>query len=95
MKKIETFLSPNKNISHQFHVNFTPTSTQFFILTSSRGIIPKMKEVTIMFFGLEWYWWLIILAALIISIPCKVKFMKWWSKRRQKKEQYGKWGDDE
>ena len=49
-----------------------------------------------MFLGLEWYWWLIILVALIISIPFKVKFMKWWSRRQQEKkqEQHGKWGDD-
>lgn len=49
------------------------------------------------FLGLEWYWWLVIAAALAISIPCKVKFMHWWSKRRQEKEeeQRGKWGDDE
>ena len=50
-----------------------------------------------MFFGLEWYWWLVIAAVLILSIPFKVKFMKWWNKRQQeqKKGQYGKWGDDE
>ena len=49
-----------------------------------------------MFFGLEWYWWLIILAILAISIPFKVRFMKWWSKRQRDKEkiQRGKWGDD-
>ena len=28
-----------------------------------------------MFSGLEWYWWMVILAALILSIPFKVKFM--------------------
>ena len=49
-----------------------------------------------MFFGLAWYWWLVIAAVLGISIPCKGKFMKWWSKRQQKeKGQRGKWGDDE
>lgn len=50
-----------------------------------------------MFLGLEWYWWLVILVALAVCIPFKVKFMKWWSKREQekKKEQHGKWGDDE
>jgi len=55
------------------------------------------KEVTIMFLGLEWYWWLIILAALVICIPFKVRFMKWWDERQRekKKEQHGKWGDDE
>ena len=50
-----------------------------------------------MFLGLEWCWWLVLLAALLISIPFKVKFMKGKSKRQQekKKEQHGKWGDDE
>ncbi len=49
------------------------------------------------FLGLEWYWWLVIAAALAISVPFKIRFMKWWSKREQekKKEQHGKWGDDE
>jgi len=42
------------------------------------------------------HWWLVIVAVLIISIPFKVKFMKWWSKNQQeKKGQRGKWGDDE
>ena len=48
-----------------------------------------------MFLGLQWYWWLVIAALLIISIPFKVKFMKWWSKRRQERNGRGKWGDDE
>ena len=40
--------------------------------------------------------WLVIVVVLIISIPFKVKFMKWWSKRQQEKNgQRGKWGDDE
>ena len=47
--------------------------------------------------GLEWYWWLVIVAVLALSIPFKINFMKWWSKREQEKkeEQHGKWGDDE
>lgn len=50
-----------------------------------------------MFLGLAWYWWLVIVAALLVSIPFKVKFMRWWNERRrnQKKNQRGKWGDDE
>lgn len=49
------------------------------------------------FLGLEWYWWLVIAVVLIIAIPFKIKFMKWWSKSQQekKKGQHGKWGDDE
>ena len=50
-----------------------------------------------MFMDLECYWWILLLVLLAVSIPFKVKFMKWWSRRQQekKKEQYGKWGDDE
>lgn len=50
-----------------------------------------------MFLGLDWYWWMIILVALLISLPLKVKFMKWWHKRQREKrqEQHGKWGDEE
>lgn len=48
-----------------------------------------------MFLGLEWYWWIAILVLLAVSIPFKIQFMKWWNKYRQKKEQHGKWGDDE
>ena len=36
-----------------------------------------------------------IVVVLIVSIPFKVKFMKWWSKRQQGKNQRGKWGDEE
>ena len=50
-----------------------------------------------MFLGMEWYWWLLIVVALVICIPFKVKFMKWWSKREQekKKNQIGKWGAED
>ena len=50
-----------------------------------------------MFLGLEWYWWIVVLVVLAISIPFKIRFMKWWNERQQekKKEQHGKWGDDE
>lgn len=50
-----------------------------------------------MFLGLAWYWWIVILAVFIISVPFKVKVMRWWGRREQvkKKEQRGKWGDDE
>jgi hypothetical protein len=49
-----------------------------------------------MFLGIEWYWWVVIIVV-IVSIPFKVKFMNWWSKRQQeeKRNQHGKWGDDE
>lgn len=47
-----------------------------------------------MLLGFEWYWWLVILVVLAISIPFKVKFMKWLNERQRekKKEQRGKWG---
>lgn len=50
-----------------------------------------------MFLGMEWYWWLIIIVVVGISIPFKVKFMKWWSKRQQgqKNNRKDKWGDEE
>lgn len=50
-----------------------------------------------MFLGMEWYWWLIIVVLVTVLIPFKVEFMKWWGKRWQekKKEQHGKWGDEE
>ena len=49
-----------------------------------------------MLFGLAWYWWLVIVAVLIVSVPFKVRFMKWWSTHRQEqRKQQGKWGDDE
>ena len=38
-----------------------------------------------MFFGLAWYWWLVIAAALAASIPFKVRFAKRWDKRRRGK----------
>lgn len=88
-------------MSERFHANFTATSHRlqriFVPLSHLEGLSPKIKEVTSMFLGLEWYWWIILLAALLISIPFKIKFMKWWNKRQQEKKQesHGKWGDDE
>lgn len=37
------------------------------------------------FLGMEWYWWLFIVVAIIAVIPIKVKFIKWWTKREQEK----------
>ncbi len=57
----------------------------------------RKQEVKFMFSGLEWYWWLVILALLVVSVPFKVKFMKWWERRRRekKKEQDGEGRDEE
>lgn len=50
-----------------------------------------------MFLGLAWYWWLILIVAFIVSLPLKVKFMKWWSRQQKEKQrtQKNKWGDEE
>ena len=55
------------------------------------------KEGQNMFLGLEWYWWLVFAAILAVSLPLKVKFIKWWSRRTQEKKnaKRGKWGDEE
>ena len=78
------------SISHQFHNSLTSTSPRFPILISK-----EEKEEMRMFLGIEWYWWVLIAAAFIVSVPFKMKFMKWCSRRRQeKKEDLGKRGDD-
>lgn len=49
-----------------------------------------------MFMDLQWFWWLAIGVAVLLSIPLKIRFMKQWSKRRQeRKGPQGKWGDEE
>lgn len=39
-----------------------------------------------MFLGMEWYWWIVLVIAVGVLIPLKLKFMHEWSKRRQEKE---------
>lgn len=50
-----------------------------------------------MILNLEWYWWLVIVMVLVISVPLKIKFVKWWNRREQEKKEksYEKWGNDE
>ncbi len=50
-----------------------------------------------MFLGLQWYWWLVIVAAVILAMPFKLRFMKRWSARQQEQNnnRHGKWGDGE
>ena len=50
-----------------------------------------------MFLGLAWYWWIAIAALLVVSIPFKLRFLKWWMKRQQKQQKavFGKWGEEE
>ena len=79
--------------------NFTPTSLQLHLnFNALFYVYPiKRKGGYDMFLGLEWYWWLVILVLLIVSIPFKVKFMKWWNQREKekKKRQTGKWGEED
>lgn len=50
-----------------------------------------------MFMGIAWYWWIATAAAVGILVLLKIRFMKWWSRRQQEKNerQRGKWGDEE
>lgn len=50
-----------------------------------------------MFLGFTWYWWVILVVLLAISLPFKVKFMKWWRQRQKERQntQRDKWGDEE
>lgn len=50
-----------------------------------------------MFLGMEWYWWLIIVVVVALSIPFKIKFMKWWGKRKQDQNDNhsNQWGGEE
>lgn len=50
-----------------------------------------------MFLGLEWYWGLLIAVVVIVSIPFKVKFMKWWGRRQKEQNDHrkDKWGGEE
>lgn len=94
--EIRAFSSAGK-ISHQLHSDLTPTSTHFRTFIPQGGNDPPDKGGSNYVLGMEWYWWLLIVVALVICIPFKVKFMKWWSKREQekKKNQTGKWGDED
>lgn len=81
-------------ISHQLHINLTPTSPHFLKFIIRKGEKPGKGGIFMTLLGLEWYWWLVIAVILVVSIPFKIKFMKWWSKHRQEKQnnQRGKWG---
>ena len=86
--EIRAFSSAGK-ISHQLHSDLTPTSTHFRTFIPQGGTDPPDKGGSeyVFRYGM----------ALVICIPFKVKFMKWWSKREQekKKNQIGKWGDED
>ena len=42
------------------------------------------------------FWWIVAVATVVVLIPFKVKFLKWWEARKQKEQlsEHGKWGDD-
>lgn len=44
-----------------------------------------------MILGLDWYWWLVI-GAVVLSVPFKIKFLRWWEKRHKDIGGDGKWG---
>lgn len=50
-----------------------------------------------MLLGMEWYWWLAICAVVLLSIPLKMKFMRWWARRQlaDKQGKKDKWGDEQ
>ena len=47
--------------------------------------------------GMEWYRRLLIIIIFVDIIPLKVKWVKWWSRRQQEKQnnRRGKWGDED
>lgn len=38
---------------------------------------------------MKWYTWLVILLIVLVSIPFKIKFVKWWDKRQKEKNDRG------
>ena len=79
------FPKERTSTSHPPHTGFT--ALLYIFLTE--GITLTAKEETTMFLGIEWYWWLLIVLIVAVSIPFKVKFMKRIGKRqREKKERY-------
>lgn len=49
-----------------------------------------------MLLGLAWYWWLLGIVVIILSIPYKIKALKGWKKyqQEQKRKHENKWGDE-
>jgi hypothetical protein len=46
--------------------------------------------------GCAMFWWIAAVAAVVVLIPFKLKFLRWWEARKQKEQlsEHGKWGDD-
>lgn len=94
------FLTIKSRTAFLFHANFTPISHglhRIFLKSYYQRAGCPEGGIYMTLLGLEWYWWLLIAVILVISIPFKIRFMKWWNKRQQEKKsnQHGKWGDDE
>ncbi|MBT2158682.1 hypothetical protein KK423_04505 [Clostridioides difficile] len=34
---------------------------------------------------MKWYTWLTIILIILVSIPLKIKFIKWWDRRQKEK----------
>lgn len=49
-----------------------------------------------MLLGLEWYLWLIIILAILLCIPLKIKIIKWWNTKQLNRTSgtKNKWGDE-
>ncbi|HGM3507216.1 TPA: hypothetical protein ACKOR7_001791 [Clostridioides difficile] len=38
---------------------------------------------------MKWYTWLAIVLIVLVSIPFKIKFIKWWDRRQKEKNDEG------
>ncbi|MEN7554732.1 hypothetical protein ABFR46_13745 [Clostridioides difficile] len=38
---------------------------------------------------MKWYTWLTIILVVLVSIPLKIKFIKWWDRRQKEKNDKG------
>lgn len=38
---------------------------------------------------MKWYTWLAIVLIVLLSIPFKIKFIKWWDRRQKEKNDEG------
>ncbi|HGM1529853.1 hypothetical protein [Clostridioides difficile] len=38
---------------------------------------------------MKWYTWLTIILVVLVSIPFKIKFIKWWDRRQKEKNDEG------
>lgn len=38
---------------------------------------------------MKWYTWFTIILVVLVSIPLKIKFIKWWDRRQKEKNDEG------